>query len=235
MVAGRSTSAGVPAATSLPWCRSRMWSQYAAARLRSCSAMIEVSPRPRTWPSRDSWALTSRWLVGSSSSSRLGCCASARAICTRCCCPPLRVCHWRSASSPAPTIVRECSATLRSSSPPKLPSIRLRCGMRPRSTTSRTDRSTLGAALCSSRAIRRAASRRGRDATTVPSSRTAPASGLSSPAISRSRVDLPAPFGPSSPVTVPDGMTADTSSRMLTPSIVKVTPSRVTMRHSACA
>ena len=228
MTAGCSTSPGVPDATSRPPSRSRMRSQYAAARLRSCRAMIAVRPSSRTWLSRASWALTSRWLVGSSSSSRLGRCASARAICTRCCCPPLSVCQSRFARLLAPTIASASSATRRSSSPPKLPSTRERCGMRPSRTTSRTDRSMLGAAFCSSRAIRLAASRRDSAPTVNPSSTTPPVSGVSMPAMRRSRVDLPAPFGPSSPVTVPAGMTADTSLRIAVPAMENDNPSMIT-------
>src|SRR5215475_9828729 len=43
--------------------------------------------------------------------------------------------------------------------------------------------------------------------------RTVPVSGVSSPAMTRSRVDLPPPLGPSSAVSEPEGMSTETSSR----------------------
>jgi hypothetical protein len=46
-----------------------------------------------------------------------------------------------------------------------------------------------------------------------PSISTLPASGRSSPAITRSRVDLPLPEGPRSAVREPLGISTDTSSR----------------------
>jgi hypothetical protein len=45
-----------------------------------------------------------------------------------------------------------------------------------------------------------------------PSISTVPASGRSSPAITRSRVDLPLPLGPSRAVSEPLGISTDTSS-----------------------
>src|SRR4029079_7091630 len=42
---------------------------------------------------------------------------------------------------------------------------------------------------------------------------TTPASGTSSPAMTRSRVDLPPPLGPSRAVSEPDGTSTETSSR----------------------
>src|SRR3954466_1706964 len=57
--------------------------------------------------------------------------------------------------------------------------------------------------------------------------KTVPASGLSSPAITRSSVDLPLPLGPSRPVSEPLGTSTETSSR------ARKSPNRlVTLRAS---
>ena len=76
--------------------------------------------------------------------------------------------------------------------------------------------------------MRRAASRRANDPIETPSRVTVPASALAMPATSRSRVDLPAPFGPSSPVTLPVGSDAETSRTIMVPSMANDKPSRST-------
>ena len=49
--------------------------------------------------------------------------------------------------------------------------------------------------------------------TSAPAMKTEPPSGVSRPAITRSRVDLPLPLGPSSAVSEPPGTSIETSSR----------------------
>ncbi len=66
-----------------------------AARFRSCIAATVVRPRARIRSSSSSDAETSRWLVGSSSSTTQGRCANARASWVFCFSPPDRLCHRR--------------------------------------------------------------------------------------------------------------------------------------------
>src|SRR3954447_20873281 len=60
-------------------------------------------------------------------------------------------------------------------------------------------------------------SRTGTPVTDSPKSRTSPESGVSSPASTRSSVDLPPPDGPSRAVSEPSGTCSETSSRALKP------------------
>ena len=53
----------------------------------------------------------------------------------------------------------------------------------------------------------------GSEVTSRPPRLTVPVSGFSSPAITRSSVDLPLPLGPSSAVSEPSGISSETSSR----------------------
>ena len=78
-----------------------------------------------------------------------------------------------------------------------------RCGMRPRRTTSRTLSSTWVSACCSTTATAGRRPRVPSPASGRPSRVTTPEAGARTPASSRSSVDLPEPFGPSSPMTVP--------------------------------
>src|SRR5829696_456640 len=55
---------------------------------------------------------------------------------------------------------------------------------------------------------------------------TSPVSGVSSPAMMRSRVDLPPPLGPSRAVSEPDGISTETSSRATN------SPNRFVMRSA---
>src|SRR3546814_3868317 len=73
--------------------------------------------------------------------------------------------------------------------------------------------------------MRRARSRSGSAASGRPSSRTRPASGSSNPTSRRSRVDLPAPFGPSRPTMLPPSSDTDTSRTAARPPSRFVTPS----------
>jgi hypothetical protein len=59
-------------------------------------------------------ALGSRLAIGSSATMRVGRCASARAIATRCCCPPDSLSARRVATSNKPTRSRHSSASKRS-------------------------------------------------------------------------------------------------------------------------
>jgi hypothetical protein len=64
----------------------------------------------------------------------------------------------------------------------------------------------------------------------APAMTTRPLSGASSPAITRSRVDLPEPLGPSSAVSAPSGAVSVTSSRARKAPKLLVTASTEIMR-----
>ena len=150
-------------------------------------------------------APTSSAAIGSSSRSRCGSAASARATATRCCCPP------ESCAGPA---VREVSGVDRRQpfvgerrAPPPGPG--RRCGVRRRRSPARPGAGTAapagraapprGRAAAPSGRRRRGRRRPGRSVRVV---------GRTRPATRPSSVDLPAPFGPSTATTSP-GLHAD--------------------------
>ncbi|MNM96032.1 hypothetical protein D3C81_1084960 [compost metagenome] len=162
--------------------------------------------QPLRKPSSQSMASMSRWLVGSSSNSTSGPATSARASSTRRFIPPDK--RLNSASPSSSSLVR-VSATRWSRPQPSAPSI-LACtspmaspsntsawlrrwnsanqwpsSPRPSATTSNTLPAAPCGTSCSSRVTR-----------TPCWTRTSPSSGLSSPAISFIKVDLPAPLRP---------------------------------------
>ena len=81
--------------------------------------------------------------------------------------------------------------------------------------------------------LRQLARRVGRDVASF--SRTAPACGFSSPASTRSSVDLPAPFGPTSATTSPGATASDTPSSSVFAPARTVMPLAAMTRHPASA
>jgi len=76
-------------------------------------------------------------------------------------------------------------------------------GLRPSSTASRTITRSAVSAGCATKATIRAARRRDRRVWSIPSSRTLPVEGVSTPATSRSSIDFPEPLEPTRPKVLP--------------------------------
>ena len=150
---------------------------------------------------------------GSSSSSTSGSTARARAAATRCACPPDNSPGRRSARSAASTSASQCRADSRASrlgipalrGPKATFSRALRCGNSRGSWASRAVPRRCGAVhVCTPGP----SSNR-----TRPFTSARPVSGRSSPEITESRVDFPAPFGPSTATVSPGARLSDTSKR----------------------
>src|SRR5690242_3324136 len=185
-----------------------------------------VTVRPNAAPTAGSWVTTSAvmpesrlaawispmtavadpwssWLVGSSASSSRGSLATATATASRCCSPPDSFPAGRCATGPSPTASSSPAARLR------------RAASRPRAgrcanmmlPTAVSYGSRLRAGVCSTTPIscsRRSAPAGADSAPGLrPCTSTVPAVGRSRPASSHSRVDLPAPLGPSSATVSP--------------------------------
>ena len=154
--------------------------------------------------------------IGSSASSRRGSCINARAIATRCCCPPDNASARFSARSAMPSRSSARIASARSRAVNSLNSARA-VGMwfsRPASTlVSTSSRGTrlncwkiiaaLARQACSARPCRPVMSR--------PSNSTRPSLGSISRLTMRSSVDLPAPERPMMPTIWPPGIASVTS------------------------
>lgn len=196
------TSAGGPAARTRPSASRVTVSAYAPARVRSCSTATTASParaRSRAMRMTSSWWPRSRAAVGSSSNSTAARCASARASVTRACSPPESDGYRRSANRVTSQRSRT-SATVASS---RCCSGRPAHGARPIRTTSSTVNGKLSVLRWGSTARRIASSTADQPARGDPSISTVPATAGRSPLTAASRVDLPAPFGPTSACTSP--------------------------------
>ena len=137
-----------------------------------------------------------------------------RASKTRCLSPPESVSSCRVSKSPVsvrPIAARAISRSLAPSS-----SNRPRCGYLPIRTVSSAVNGCC-ASCCGMNAIRLARSPAAIVSRSAPSKRTSPASGFSSPAITRSNVLLPAPLGPSRPSSSPGRASRDAESRIWAP------------------
>ena len=200
-LAGRAwIASGVPICCTRPSCITTRRSAIAIASVWSCVTMIVVMPpsRCRMRISRAiSWrSAASRFDSGSSSSSRRGWIASARASATRCCWPPDssrgRRCGERLQLHQAQHLG---DARLRSRPSPcaASPGRTRRCARRSDAETARSS-----GTRCPSRADAAAARR-----CCAPSRRMSPAVGGTKPAIMRSVVVLPQPDGPSSTISSP--------------------------------
>src|SRR5690554_1952446 len=167
--------------------------------------------------STSSWCFTSRFAVGSSSSSTRGCWASARAMNTRWRSPPESVVTIRSArwSTCMRAIARAAISRSDACSSWKRP----RCGLRPISTISLTVKANSVTVTCGTCATTRAISRGEYAVSGWPSRRTSPPVSPISPPSALSSVVLPAPFGPISPTSSPACSSAVTPRRMSTPSM----------------
>ena len=179
------------------------------AAASECVTSTSDAPCERLWSISASITraavLGSRLPVGSSASSRLGLCTSARAIATRCNCPPLSCCGRRppkparpTASSIACTRASSCwpsssrgSATFCATS---------RCGNTWKAWNTKPVFSRRKRAFCSS--FRRPRS--------CPSRITLPLSQVSSPAMQLSRVDLPTPDSPTMATNSPSRTVSET-------------------------
>lgn len=208
MRSGVSTSAGLPVATARPPSSRHRRSQYRAARFRSCNATSAGRPSSRTRPSSSSWWRTSRWLVGSSITSRDGRPTRARATSARCRSPPDRVPKRRPASPVRSSSSRPAS-TRAWSTGSSAASGRL-CGERPIATTSRTVSGKSVGMSCTTTPTRCATHRTGRSRISVPSTSTVPEAGVLTRYTVRSSEDLPLPLGPSRPTTSPGPTVSDT-------------------------
>ncbi len=139
---------------------------------------------------------TSRNAVGSSSTMMGVCCASARATITFCRSPSLSCAKCSAALCVMPTR-SSASLTMRWSSLLSLPRKPV-CGCRPSSTSSVTVSPPAAMRSVLTSPMRRDRSRRLIVARSLPSMVMRPASGCEKPVRARSKVDLPAPFCPSS-------------------------------------
>ncbi len=190
----------------------------------SCAESSTATPSARA--SRASTDTTpcslemSRLASGSSSSSSLGLLIRACAIMTRCCSPPDSSPTLAFAYRCAPTAVSmSATSSRRARDGSRIPSL---CPSSPRVTTSRTRSGMSGsmASFCGTYPMRASRAARGR-----PSMRTEPLVTGCRPRMTRSRVVLPAPFGPIRPVNWPGRMPKDTSRRISRPPSRTLTPS----------
>ena len=190
------------------------WSAAFCARSTSCSDATTAMPRSRASRRRrrstSSCDRTSRYDVGSSSSSTRGSWQRARARRTRCRCPSLTCAKSRSASASTPVALM-AAVTAASSFSPSTPSRPVN-GWRPASTTSRQVRSSVWGRPVSMTDMVRARSVAGTSGRSRPSSSTVPPRARSWPATVRRIVVLPEPLGPISATTWP-GRTARQTSR----------------------
>ncbi|OEI69795.1 putative ABC transporter substrate-binding protein [Curtobacterium sp. ER1/6] len=220
------TWAGGPCSTTRPWSRNTTWSATSLAKATSCVTMTSVVPdsaRSRITPSTSPTSSGSSADVGSSSSTTDGSRASARAIATRCCCPP-ESCRGRVAPrSPSPTRSSSSRAlafagaagTPAATGPSATFSSAVRCGKSSKcwNTNPMRDR-------CRRRARSGSAFQRGspfrpvRSRTPIgsPPTVTTPRSRGSRWLIVRRSVDLPDPDGPRTTVTLPAGRARSTPS-----------------------
>ena len=188
------------------------------------TAISRSSISPRSTSMIERRCFRSRLAAGSSSSNTAAICVSVRASSTRCLSPPDSVSSCRASNSPVS--VRSIAVRAISRSPAPSSSNRPRCGYLPIRTVSNAVKGWR-ASCCGMNAIRLARSPTAIAPRTAPSSRTSPASGFSSPAITRSRVLLPAPLGPNSPSSSPGRTSRDAESRILAP------PSRSEMSRAS--
>ena len=147
-------------------------------------------------------AATSSAAIGSSSSSSRGSAARARATATRCAWPPDSWAGLRSARCSASTASSQRRASSRASDAAAALAPR-RVGDVGGGGQVREQQRLLGQHRDTPRVRRRRTLPASVSVTTVPPSAIRPSSGRSSPAISDSSVDLPAPLGPSTASTSP--------------------------------
>ena len=171
----------------------------------SCKTLITVVPcatKPRTSDSQSAWCGGSRLDSGSSISSTSACTASARASSTR----------WRSPPESCPSalprqsqawVARRACSTAAWSAALGGPS-QVWCGRRPSITRSCTSRSSPPVSFWPNQDSCCARARCAQPAKGWPSKCTSPRCG-SRPASAFSRVDLPAPLGPTTLVQRPRG------------------------------
>lgn len=184
----------------------------------SCSTSRIVPPLPANRVSaaaNASWLAASTPAFGSSSTSRSGLPARARAIRVRCCWPPERVATGSSIRSSRPTSVSASRTAALSAAPGsrKMP----RRASRPDATTSPTVAGTPLPAprRCGTYPIRAHCRNR---RCGVPNSSISPRSSGTSPSTVRIRVDLPDPLAPRIATTSPAATLSDTSRRISRPS-----------------
>ena len=189
-------------------------------RARAGSALCRPRPLPRSAAARTTASSASRVIgsaptVGSSSSRTRGRWIIAVAACRRRCWPPDRSRTRRSSTSPSARASASWSIRRRAS--------RRRRPYRPAKANRFSRAVAVGYRASSWGASPRIGRTRAaaRDAF-IPSTRTAPASGVTSPAVTRAKVDLPAPLCPTSPAISPD------STARSKPSSATVPPNRFT-------
>jgi len=185
--------------------------------LTSCVTYSVVSPRS-AWSLRAGSTIVNRVAtstadVGSSISKIRGSCTNARAMRSRCCCPPDRCPATWSAEPISPTETSATSTRRRSSVVGfrKAPSV----GYNPIATASRTliGNCGSGARLCGTYPIWLRARTRSRPE--APRTVTLPDAGVTKPRTARSNVVLPEPFGPIMPRDSP-GLSSKLTSSMPT-------------------
>ncbi len=158
-------------------------------------------------------AALSRLPVGSSANRMRGRWARARAIDTRCCCPPDSWVGRRDPSSPRPSWVS--TARARAAASARVMSRRRSIGTITFSSTVNSGRRKWNWKTKPSRSPRRAPrSTSSRPPSDTPSIRTSPAVGRSSAARRYSRVDLPEPLGPVTLTNSPAAMVRSMPCRM---------------------
>ncbi len=200
LVGRASRSDAGPDSTTRPPSRTATWSAIVQMSRSSWVTSSDVRPlrrAARAWRTSVATA-TSSPARGSSRSTTSGSVARARAMATRCACPPDRSCGRRDASSPHPTASSSARARLRAAAA-VAPADR-----GPNATFASTSRWGNSAGRCVSRATRRwCTGTHVAPATSRSAIRTLPAVGRASPATRCSSDVLPAPFGPTTAVTLP--------------------------------
>lgn len=222
-VAGRSnTTAGEPSCSIAPSRITTTWSPTASASVWSWVTSTAVVPvrrttsrvSARTWPRSPS----SRLENGSSSSRTFGRGASARARASRCCSPPESSCGYRPARWPSRTSSSMAATRSRRS--------RRGTALRPNATLRATSRWGNNAWSWKTRPTLRRSGwcQQPPPATVSPAMAIRPASGRSSPAMSRRSVDLPQPLGPITATTDPDCTATEMPRTAVTPPKAFFTP-----------
>ena len=167
------------------------------------------------------WLTRSTPAIGSSMISRSGRRARARAISTRCCCPPDSEATGSPIRSSIPTVARASRTALRSPRVRRL--IQPRGLSSPEATTSPTVAGTPAAAVvrCGTYPTRCQSLNAGSG---VPNSSIRPLFGWLSPTTVLTSVDLPEPLAPSSATVWPPGTSRSTPCRICRPPSETVTP-----------
>ena len=196
----------------MPWAVSRSTRSARAAAAAECVTSKQAAPAPltcsRSTASTRAAVSGSRLPVGSSARISPGACTTARAMATRCSCPPDNCAGKRPPSPSRPTSASNFRTRCASGRPSKRSgnstfSATVKCGSTWKAWNTKPSRARRSRAQPSSPSVSSA----------VPSMNTCPRSARSSPAMQFSSVDLPTPDSPNNAINSPLRSTSDTASK----------------------